>query len=310
MSVAPTVIAAGWSWGWRGRPGTALPRHRRVEIDILSFIGSKPCFQRVTSRPDHTVRKTTRCRPPRRRPDRVLCRFCSIKANFQPAFSLRERRSPPPPFSHRGRACGSERKRLNHSPPRPSNKSSSSVECLLSGVQERPPSLPSCNCQVSPVHLFTTNVRRAATGCISMSKHPGGLDVFSGPAQPRSPTNPTTVIRQMSARVITNVRRFIETPPVVKSFAAKAGVSQPPAYTQYPPNACRAIGGPFLAKNEAVGCPVLHLLRVRRPGGPGKSPGLPASRAQLKASGSIAPKSSRRLDVLQGKVGDVVELLE
>ena len=55
---------------------------------------------------------------------------------------------------------------------------------------------------------------------------------------------------------------------------------------------------------------MLHLLRVRRPGGPGKSPGLPASRAQLKASGSIAPKSSRRLDVLQGKVGDVVELLE
>ena len=58
-------------------------------VDILTFIGSNPWFQRVTSRPNRTVRKTTRYRPPRSRPDRVLCRFCSITTNFQPAFSLR-----------------------------------------------------------------------------------------------------------------------------------------------------------------------------------------------------------------------------
>ena len=201
------------------------------------------------SHPNQTVRKTTRCRAAAKPARSRLVSFLQHQSQF-PARFFSQRAPLSPPFSHRRRACGSERKRLNHSPPRPSNKSSSSVECLLSGVQERPPSLPSCNCQVSPVHLFTTNVRRAATGCISMSKHPGGLDVFSGPAQPRSPTNPTTVIRQMSARVITNVRRFIETPPVVKSFAAKAGVSQPPAYPNTPQTPAGRLGALFQQKTR------------------------------------------------------------
>ena len=88
-----------WS-GASGRPGSCLVFHQvtekkgiavRSQVYILAIIGSNPWFQRVTSLPDQSVRKTTRCRPPRRRPDRVLCRFCSIKTNFKPAFSLRGR---------------------------------------------------------------------------------------------------------------------------------------------------------------------------------------------------------------------------
>ena len=86
-----------WS-GSPGRPGGGLFFNQVIEkegvavrrmVYILVIIGSNPWFQRVTSRPDRTVRKTTRCRPPRRRPDRVLCRFHSIKTNFKPDFTLR-----------------------------------------------------------------------------------------------------------------------------------------------------------------------------------------------------------------------------
>ena len=94
-----------WS-GVLGRPAGGLCFHQVIEkegvavrrmVYILSFIGSNPWFQWVTSLPDQTARKTTRYRPSRRRPDRVLCRFPIIKTNFNPDFPLRER-SPP--------ACG------------------------------------------------------------------------------------------------------------------------------------------------------------------------------------------------------------
>ena len=146
MSVTPTIIAAGWSWGWRGRPGTALPRHRRVEVDILFFIGSKPMVS-TGYKPSQTqtVRKTTRCR-------------------------------------HR-RAAG-----------------------------------PIASCVVFP----------AST-------------------------------------------------PISSPLFLSEGAALPPCGQGLKVQ-------PDRANKEAVGCPVLNFLRVRRPGGPGKSVGLPATRASRPAS--------------------------